>query len=291
MNKYQNFYINTTLEELDQQYKIVNKKLEEIYKEFATNREVLIDKLSKVMMEYNISVEYMELTAKEKAKVKKELQMTIYDIVAEEKEKEKEFIKNTLGDSIKNTYEYQEYLLQLGIDFKTLPLTKEVIKEIVNKKIIDKRWDYRLWENKDILGQYLKKDINDFLNGKISVNKIGQTIRKHYETDMYKSQRLVRTELCRVQQDILNKFDKAHDIEYQLFMATLDNRTSETCQQYDNKEFKINDTNKPIPPLHPHCRSALVGIPSKEYRPTTRRDNENKDIIEYMSYDEWKKNN
>ncbi|MEG1314066.1 MAG: minor capsid protein, partial [Bacilli bacterium] len=70
--------------------------------------------------------------------------------------------------------------------------------------------------------------------------------------------------------------------------ATLDNKTSKICRSYDGKVFDIDDINKPIPPLHPFCRSCLINIPFDNWQPKKRKDNETKEIIDYVDYDKWK---
>ena len=76
-------------------------------------------------------------------------------------------------------------------------------------------------------------------------------------------------------------------------MATLDQKTSDICRDLDGNVYDINDSNKPIPPEKTHvgCRSCLVSIPSKEWRPKKRMDNETKEHITYANYKEWKKEN
>lgn len=289
MNKYQKFYVDANIESLDQQYKKVNKKLNDIYKEFASNREVLIDKLSRTILDYKVTAEFMDLTPKEIRAINKNMQMTIHDLIIEEEAKEKEFVKKTLGDATKNTYKYKEYILSLGIDFKSLPLDSKVITDIIKAKVKGKNWSDRLWSNKGVLEKQLQNDIDKFLKGNLSINKIGDNIRKKYETDFNNSQRLVRTELARVQGAIMDKFDEDNDIEWQLWVSTLDGKTSTVCRELDGNQYRIDDKDKPPMPRHPNCRSALVGIPHKDYKPTTRRDNENNIIIPYKTYNEWEK--
>ena len=287
MNKYQNFYIDTTLEQLDQQFKNVNEQLEEIYKKYSKQHDILIQELSKIMMEYKITGEVMDIDKLNQAKINKEMRTEIEKMVNSERVGETESINNILNDAVKNTYKYQEYILGLGLDFTSLPLSEKVISKIVNNKIAGTRWIERIGVNKKDLEIQMKKDIDDFVKGKLSVNKIGKNIRDNFNMSKYNSNRLARTELCRVQQEILNQFDKDHDVEWQLFMGTLDNLTSPTCREKDGQQYKITDNSRPIPPLHPHCRSAMVGIPHKDYKPTTRRDNETGDIIDYTDYNSW----
>lgn len=53
---------------------------------------------------------------------------------------------------------------------------------------------------------------------------------------------------------------KANDdiVSGYMFIATLDNRTTQVCRSLDRKEFKLG--NGPMPPLHINCRSTTVPI-------------------------------
>lgn len=289
MNKYQNFYVDTTLEALDQQFKQVDKQLQDIYIEYASNREKLLDQLSRVILDYKVNGEVMELSFREKQAIQKQMQTTIYEMASEEAKATESSIKTMLGDTVNKTYGYQEYLLQLGMDFKSIPLSKNIINKIVMQNLAGDIWSNRLWNNKKALESVLNNSINKFLRGEINVNGISKVVKDRFNSDRYATDRLVRTELARVQQAALEKFDKDHNAEYQLFMATLDKKTSSKCREHDGKTYDFEDKSKPIPPLHPHCRSVLVMIPDEGYRPATRRDNETNEIIPYETYNEWNK--
>jgi SPP1 gp7 family putative phage head morphogenesis protein len=45
------------------------------------------------------------------------------------------------------------------------------------------------------------------------------------------------------------------------FQAVIDSRTSDICRPLDGTRYRPGDPKMPVPPLHPHCRSALVPIP------------------------------
>lgn len=291
VTKWQQFYIDTTLEALDQQFNNSMAELEKIYEKYYQDREKLVNELSRTILEFKVTGEYMELNAKEKKQIQNKLNNTVNGFIESEKNSDKAFIEETLNDAIKGTYGYKEYILGLGIDFKSLPLDEKEVEKIINNKVAGVNWSNRLWNNKGALENQLRKDIFDFCKGAISINKINKQIQDRFNADKNNAKRLVRTELCRSQQEILNKFDKDHGAEYQLFMATLDGKTSNICQENDGKSFEINDINKPNPPVgtHPNCRSVLVGIPDSTYKPPTRRDNENKTIIAYKKYNEWNK--
>ena len=57
----------------------------------------------------------------------------------------------------------------------------------------------------------------------------------------------------------LKSYEEA-DIDKYEFMATLDQRTSEACQDLDGRVFAVKDAKpgKNMPPMHPYCRSTTV---------------------------------
>lgn len=66
------------------------------------------------------------------------------------------------------------------------------------------------------------------------------------------------------------------------FEAVLDPRTSKVCMANDGKTFEVDSPDCPQPPLHPNCRSALVGIPDFAAMGLTE-----KDLGQRVSYEQW----
>ncbi len=80
------------------------------------------------------------------------------------------------------------------------------------------------------------------------------------------------------------------------YVATLDSRTTDTCQSLDQKVFPINEGSRP--PMHFQCRSTTVpvlmsweelGISATELKPSTRASM-NGQVPENQSYDGWLRN-
>lgn len=70
-------------------------------------------------------------------------------------------------------------------------------------------------------------------------------------------------------------------------LATLDNKTSKICRKMDGKIFDINTvTQKDLPPYHPRCRSCFQPYVDDV---NERYDNENKVVIDWMTYQDWAK--
>lgn len=85
---------------------------------------------------------------------------------------------------------------------------------------------------------------------------------------------VVRTMYADAQNRVHMQFleDNQHIYDYFEYVAKLDNRTTEMCRYMDEKEWAFYDDIPPelMPPLHPNCRSIIVGmVEDQETQPTT----------------------
>ena len=293
LTELQKLFVDKSVDNVDKDYKRAEEELKEIYSKYSKDQEKLLNELSRVLMDYDIKAEYLELTAEEKKKLKNKFQVSINDMILEEYNNDLDQVGNILGSAAKRTYLYQEYLLSIGIDFKLKPLPVETIKKIINKAVTENSgiWSSLIWNNKKKLATLLKKAIWGLFDGKESVNSISKKIREAFNVGKYESERLVRTETAKVQQNTINEVAEKHDLKYQLFIATLDGRTSEQCREYDGETFSTENPNKPTVPVHPNCRSVMSNIPSKDYKPDTRKNHITKEIEPYKTYQDWYKEN
>lgn len=72
-------------------------------------------------------------------------------------------------------------------------------------------------------------------------------------------ERVVRTSRSHVANTAYMDTYKAVGFTHVKFVSTLDGRTSATCMHYSDRVYKIDEAH-PRPPLHPNCRSVLVGV-------------------------------
>ncbi|MGN2347290.1 minor capsid protein [Clostridium cagae] len=289
LTKEQRFYIDKQLEFTEELYNKVDEQLKEVYKAQLSNREDIFKEIAKTMLSYNISDNKLSISITEKKKLKEKLSKVIKDKIQNELINETNLTDELLKTTGKEKYNINNYLHDIGmnVSWNIKPADDETLKNVINTKVDNKLWSDRLWDNKNALQKDLKLEIEDFLNGKTSVNEIESKIKKKYNSNAYNTKRLINTEICRVQGSINDVWAENHDIKYQMFMATLDGKTSELCRNFDGKTFNINDINKPVPPLHPFCRSALINLPSKEWKPKSRIDNITKQNISWQTYKEW----
>ena len=73
-------------------------------------------------------------------------------------------------------------------------------------------------------------------------------------------ERVVRTSRSHVANTAYMDTYKAIGFTHVKFVATLDGRVSKTCASLDQSMWEIESPKIRRPPLHPHCRSVLVGV-------------------------------
>ena len=287
MNNYQQLFINIKLALTNEIYEKYSKQINEIAKIQKKSVQTILDEIAKIILEYNVADAVMDISVQEKAKLKKQMNNLINDILKGEYESEKDVIANNLIDVAEDTYYSSCYIYGLGTSYTLVPVRQDILNDIINKKIDGKTYSKRIWKNKNQVAKMFKKEINDFLNGKTDVNSISKNIKHKFDINYNVSNRLVRTEIAKVQCEANEVWAKQHNIKKQLFCATLDKRTSKICQSLDGKIYDFDDEDKKIPPLHPNCRSCLIDIVDG-WKPKTRLDNETKQNINYQTYSEWK---
>lgn len=143
--------------------------------------------------------------------------------------------------------------------------------ELLNMKAIEaavkQKWDganysNRIWTDKNRLVQNLERLMARGIAIGNSSTTIATELSEQMGTSFYNAQRLARTEMNNIfNQGTADGYKEADVDEYE-YLATLDDRTSEICQELDGKRFKLNEKEIGVnyPPMHPNCRSTTVAI-------------------------------
>lgn len=267
--------------------KSFNYNFDETYDEQRETLKKVLNVLGSILLIYTIKNEFLILKSKEKNKIKEKLYAEISISFEKQIDIENKLISDALFKNTQDNYYRKLFVLSLGTKINVKKINDSKINDIVNDVVEGETWSERLLKNKNALKIVLKKDIKNFLDGYISVNEIKNKIESRFNTNAYESKRLVESEIARCQSNVNDYVAEKYDIRKQLFMATLDNKTSKKCRNFDGKIFDVDDPNKPIPPLHPFCRSCLVNIPNENWRPERRYDNITKTDIIWRKYQQW----
>ena len=184
----------------------------------------------------------------------------------------------------------------IGYDFSFTKIDKNLMDVILNERWSGKNYSERIWGNTDILADSLCDVISSGMMSGQGIEKMSKQIKDRFKVSKYYAERLIRTEV--------NHFNNMADamayedmgVEYYVFVATLDNRTSEICQTMDGKKFAYKDKEEGVnyPPLHPNCRSKTRGYVDEETERRLKRRARNPitgktEVIDNISYKQWLK--
>ena len=203
------------------------------------------------------------------------------------------FYSDLMKDSYyKATFDLQQ---QTGLAYSFSNLPEIEIKRLRGLKWTGEGYSDRIWSNTGALASSVKDELLVSLMTGRSVRDTSQAIAERFNVGQNKARRLIRTESAffHNQMELLS-YEDAEITKYK-FVAVLDRRTSEICQEHDNKVY---DTDKAVPgvnypPLHPWCRSTTIAHDDDiDYSKLERRArNPETGKVEYvpadMTYKDW----
>lgn len=199
---------------------------------------------------------------------------------------------SALGEIAEDSYYRLMYDAERGIgyvlDYSLFP--KSQINEILRTTWSGAHYSTRLWINTAELADRVKQILTvGFMTGQ-SAAKMASELKMVHETAMYKYMRLIRTEANYVSNMAELQGYKELGIKEYMFVATLDSRTSEICQELDGQRFKVEEAQAGVnmAPMHPNCRSTKIMaemVPEKRIA----KDADGKNVkVKYMTYKEYK---
>lgn len=233
-------------------------------------------------------VSYLELRAMEIDRIMVSLydsqQQNIYDYLTSEYD-------DGYYRSIYNT----QQRIGFGHDF-TKPNEKAVNTAILNR--YDKRnFSRSLYAHCTNFSEDLRRNLVTGLITGENLDRMASRIHRRMDVAYSRAKTLVRTETAYIYETSTMAGYSECGIEWYEFLATLDYKTSEICQEMDGQHFKVKDAvpGKNFPPMHPNCRSTTVcwfpGEEDRKARTTRIAKNGNGKYYEVpadMTYREWR---
>lgn len=147
-----------------------------------------------------------------------------------------------------------EYERLSGILGQTLTYNEQMLAAIVNASFLSATWSDRLWDNQDALRHELDRLLNRGIVQGINPRQLARELREKFESSIYNSERLLRTEMARVQQDVFQDSARQADINDYEFIAEPD--ACPICAALDGKIFSLDEAEIGVNayPIHPNCR-------------------------------------
>lgn len=160
-----------------------------------------------------------------------------------------------------DTYYHTAYEIQrgLGIGWDVGQIDQRKLDKIVAKPWTTDKMTFsdRIWKSKTQLVDSLHTELTQMCVLGKAPDAVINNIAKRMDVSKGQAGRLVMTEAAYfgsvAQKDCFNELD----VEKYEIVATLDNRTSEVCQEMDGKVFDMKDFEAGVtaPPFHVWCRS------------------------------------
>lgn len=199
-----------------------------------------------------------------------------------------------------NDYYHSIYEMQKGfnIGWEIGQIDERKLEKIVSSPWATdgKHFSERIWNSRTQLVSELHNQLTrTCILGKPPDDAI-KVISKKFNTSKNQAGRLVMTEQAYFHSVAQQEAFKELDVEEFEVVATLDNLTSEICQEMDGKHFPMKDYEPGVtaPPFHPWCRSVTVPYFDDEWGRSGERAARGEDGKTYyvpsdMTYPEWQK--
>lgn len=208
-------------------------------------------------------------------------------------------IMNVAGKSaVKFSFSKTVYDTSIGVntDLSFATLDERTIDLILKEKWLGSNYSERVWKNTDLLAKNLQNILTKAVMTGASYSRTTMELRDKMGSSWSAAERLVRTEMNHFHNQAELQAYEEMGVEQYVFVATLDNRTSQICQELDGKKFKLSEAKEGVnyPPMHPYCRSTVRAFISDDVEKSLKRrardENGKNTVVDNMSYSEWMDN-
>ena len=168
------------------------------------------------------------------------------------------------------------------------------IKAILRQPWSGQNYSQALWGNTKKIADLVKQELTQGIIRGDSTQQMARIIRDKANSSYNAAERLVRTEMTRVSTEADMQAYADTGITHYIYIATLDDRTSDICGALDGQRFKLEDKQEGLnaPPMHPNCRSTTTADTGTAKQTQRRaKDAEGNSILVDgdVTYSEWKK--
>jgi len=205
--------------------------------------------------------------------------------------------KKLLGDIYTDTYHRTLYEIQkgTGIGVSFAKINSDGLEKVLSTEFARSNWSKRIWGDRDKLASELYTKLSQsFIRGD-SLDKTVKDLMERLNVSQSNAMRLVQTESAFfMEQATMDGYKESRIVDRYEILATLDNRTSQTCQSMDGKVFKVSEEEVGInfPPFHARCRTTTVPYFEDEIdygkRAARNEDGKTYAVPGNITYEQWK---
>lgn len=157
-----------------------------------------------------------------------------------------------------------EFERQAGILGKTIQNNAKAAKVIVNASFHNATYSDRIWMYQDMLKNDLSSLLQTGLIQGQNPRRLATHLRKRFGVSQSNAERLMITELARVQTEAQKQSFERNGFEEYTFLAL--GTACPICRVLDGKHFKIKKMmpGENAPPIHPRCRCSISAYEDSE---------------------------
>lgn len=223
-----------------------DETLKELYKHQHKVKKQFEEEVMNLIFTYVVQNDMMNMSRVEQKKEIRKLDKFIDEFYKADAELQVKLLYSLLAETASKTFKFYEY----NVD-------KKEVKKIVKQAYKGRHFSENVWENEAKTAKYMKKQLFDFIKGKVNVNQISTDITKLFNNTHYEAKRLAKTEVARCQSAAFNRFGDEVGIKKVKYNATLCN-TCDKCKADDGKIFNFKD--KPEVPRHPFASATMISL-------------------------------
>ena len=253
----------------------VEKEIESFFTRYANKENIIMAEAKKRVS--NIEIEAYQRKAKKYVKEKNfsdeaNEQMRLYNLAMKVNRLEllkaniglelvagHDELKSYTGDKLEGAY-LEEIKRNASILGDTVIDNAKMAKTVADSSFKNATFSERIWVNQDQLKNSLSSVLsNALIQGKNPREFIPQ-IRKKFDVSRCNAERLLRTEIARVQTQAQAESYESNGIDEYEYIACSLKDVCPLCKEMDGKTFKLKDMEigKNAPPMHPNCHCALA---------------------------------
>lgn len=172
-------------------------------------------------------------------------------------------LEKFMGGILKGRTE-EELARQAGILGRTIKDNAKAAHAIVNGSFKNATFSDRIWLYQDIMKSDLNKLLQQGLISGKNSRVLARELEQKFGTSKYNAERLMRTELARVQTEAQKQSFERNGFDEYIFLAN--SGCCDICKEKDGKPFKVKDMmpGENAAPMHPFCRCSTAAYSDRE---------------------------
>lgn len=160
----------------------------------------------------------------------------------------------------------KEFQRQAGILGKSVLKNEKYAHAIVNASFKNATYSDRIWMYQGMLKAELEGLLASGLIRGQNPKKLAKHLEKRFGVSAYNAQRLMTTELARVQTEAQKQSFIRNGFDEYVYVACGNNDVCSVCKALDGKPFKVDDMmpGENAPPMHPNCHCSIAAYMDNE---------------------------